>query len=59
MATTAKKAKKVKSLRTKAVTSSQAKGVRGGADLLPAVTRPGAESPVVLKQRGVGIEWKV
>jgi hypothetical protein len=59
MASTAKKTKKVKSLRTKALTSGQAKGVRGGADLLPAVNRSGAESAVAVKTRTGGIEWKV
>jgi hypothetical protein len=41
------------------LTYGKAKGVRGGADLLPAVTRPGNESTVAVKTRGVGIEWKV
>lgn len=52
MASSVKKSKQVKGLRTKALTSKQAKTVKGGADLLPAVQLKQQES-VAVKLRDV------
>jgi len=57
MATPAKKSKKVKSLGGKALSAKQAKAVKGGADLLPAVSalevKTQKVNPVAFKM------WKV